>query len=173
MTAQRDCLNYAAELIKDIPGIVFEFGLGNGRSYDHLREKLPDHEIYVFDRRMAAFPSCTPPEDNIFIGEITLTLARAAKLFGKKVALLHNDFGTSDHAEYRKLIDVISPLLEPVMLPGALIVSNIRFHIDTWEKLPEPSGVKPDRYFIYRTGVDSHASLPEGQANFSTDVYLK
>lgn len=151
MTAQRDCLNYAAGLIRHIPGIVFEFGLGNGRSYDHLREILPTREIYVFDRRVASFPSCTPPEDHMFIGEIAHTLTNASKLFGKKVALLHNDFGTSDREKYQELIHTISPLLGPIMLPGALIVSNIPFYIDSWEKIPEPSGVKPGRYFLYRT----------------------
>ena len=54
MQGQRDCLNRAAELIAGIPGPVLELGLGNGRTYDHLKEILPDREIFVFDRRIAA-----------------------------------------------------------------------------------------------------------------------
>ena len=38
MQAQRDCLNAAAGLIADVPGVVFDLGLGNGRTFDHLRE---------------------------------------------------------------------------------------------------------------------------------------
>ena len=41
MQAQRDCINLAAELVADVPGVVWEFGLGNGRSFDHLRENCP------------------------------------------------------------------------------------------------------------------------------------
>jgi hypothetical protein len=40
--AQRACLNRAADLIKGVPGPVLELGLGNGRTYDHLRELMPD-----------------------------------------------------------------------------------------------------------------------------------
>ncbi len=54
MTAQRDCLALAARLVADVPGPVLELGLGNGRTYDHLREILPGREIFVFDRRVAA-----------------------------------------------------------------------------------------------------------------------
>ena len=38
LEAQRACLNRAAELIGDLEGVVLELGLGNGRTYDHLRE---------------------------------------------------------------------------------------------------------------------------------------
>ncbi|MEJ0068675.1 MAG: class I SAM-dependent methyltransferase [Pseudomonadota bacterium] len=30
---------------------MLELGLGNGRTYDHLRSLFPDHEIFVFDPR--------------------------------------------------------------------------------------------------------------------------
>ena len=45
LEAQRACLNRAAELIRDIDGFVLELGLGNGRTYDHLRELFPDRDI--------------------------------------------------------------------------------------------------------------------------------
>ncbi len=50
MLAQRACLNWAAEAVAGIAGPVLELGLGNGRTYDHLRELLPEREIYVFER---------------------------------------------------------------------------------------------------------------------------
>ena len=31
-------------------GPVIELGLGNGRTYDHLRERLPGRRIIAFDR---------------------------------------------------------------------------------------------------------------------------
>ena len=41
LTAQRDLLNWAAEEISPA-GLILELGLGNGRTYDHLRTRLPD-----------------------------------------------------------------------------------------------------------------------------------
>ncbi|MGH6887075.1 MAG: class I SAM-dependent methyltransferase, partial [Geminicoccales bacterium] len=38
LEAQRACLDLAAARIADLPGPVLELGLGNGRTYDHLRE---------------------------------------------------------------------------------------------------------------------------------------
>ena len=40
LQAQRACLDRAAELVRDLPGPVVEIGLGNGRTYDHLRRRL-------------------------------------------------------------------------------------------------------------------------------------
>src|SRR4051812_32560738 len=50
MTAQRDILNHIhakGMLIEE--GAVLEIGLGNGRTYSHLRELFPERRIVVFD----------------------------------------------------------------------------------------------------------------------------
>jgi hypothetical protein len=41
LMAQRALLDWAAQDIASRPGLVLELGLGNGRTYDHLRERLP------------------------------------------------------------------------------------------------------------------------------------
>ena len=56
LEAQRACLNRAAALISGIDGIVLELGLGNGRTYDHLRELFPDRDIYVCERQGCGAP---------------------------------------------------------------------------------------------------------------------
>ena len=61
LTTLRLCLDWAAGEAAQRPGPVMEFGLGNGRSYDHLRKRLPGRDIYVFDRHVAAHPACVPP----------------------------------------------------------------------------------------------------------------
>ena len=78
LEAQRACLDHAAQLIGGLPGNVLEFGLGNGRTYDHLRSRFSGREIYVFDRQVAAHPDCIPPSDRLFIGEFLDTLHLAA-----------------------------------------------------------------------------------------------
>jgi hypothetical protein len=74
LQAQRACLARAAALIRDLPGPVLELGLGNGRTYDHLRETLPAREIFVFEREVAAHPDCVPPADHLLLGDIHDTL---------------------------------------------------------------------------------------------------
>ena len=45
LVAQRACLDHAAQLIGGLDGAVLELGLGNGRTYDHLRSLFPGREI--------------------------------------------------------------------------------------------------------------------------------
>ena len=51
LKAQRNCLDAAAAWLAGLDGPMLELGLGNGRTYDHLRERFPDREIFVFERR--------------------------------------------------------------------------------------------------------------------------
>ena len=48
MTAQRDILNHICDTVKELEGPVLELGLGNGRTYDHLRERFPEQVIPVY-----------------------------------------------------------------------------------------------------------------------------
>ena len=45
LKSQRSCLNAAVALIGEAPGHVLELGLGNGRTYDHLRLLFPNRNI--------------------------------------------------------------------------------------------------------------------------------
>ena len=74
LEAQRACLNLAAGLIEQVEGAVLEIGLGNGRTYDHLRELFPGRDIYVCERQVAAHPDCIPPADRLLLGDIRETL---------------------------------------------------------------------------------------------------
>ena len=76
LEAQRACLNRAAELIRGVDGPILELGLGNGRTYDHLRALFPGRAIYVFDRAVLAHPDCIPPADMIRLGDFRETLPK-------------------------------------------------------------------------------------------------
>ena len=56
LQAQKIALDWSAEKIHKQPGVVLEFGLGNGRTFDHIRKLLPQRDIYVFERKIAAHP---------------------------------------------------------------------------------------------------------------------
>lgn len=153
MTAQRDCLAAAAAMIADIPGPVLELGLGNGRTYDHLREILPEREIFVFDRRVAAHPDCVPDDDHMILGDITETLSRAGAVIGAKAAFAHCDMGTGVAASNAELADAIGPALAGLMAPGGVIVSDQEYRVAGWTEIALPDGIAPGRYFIRRAGT--------------------
>jgi hypothetical protein len=69
LTMQRDCLDLAARLIGDLPGPVLEIGLGKGRTYDHLRRRLPEREIIALDRDLHAPAAAAPEGDQLVLGE--------------------------------------------------------------------------------------------------------
>lgn len=152
LSAQRACLDHAAALIKDRSGIVLEFGLGNGRTYDHLRSRLPHRDIYVFERHVAAHPDCVPDAGHLFEGDFFDTLPDAIGRLGANVVLAHCDIGSGDKAESQARADALGPAIAPLLAPGAIVVSDQDMATAGWESLSLPNGVGAGRYFMYRVG---------------------
>ena len=150
MQAQRDCLNFLKPLIDTLPGAIFEVGLGNGRTYDHLRGLFPGRDIYVFERRVAAHPGCIPPDDRLFLGEACESIPRAAERLGPCGALIHTDLGTGDHAANQAMGLWLGPALDRLAADGGYVLANQALEVARWRRLPEPRGVPKDRYFLYR-----------------------
>ncbi|HEX3862481.1 MAG TPA: class I SAM-dependent methyltransferase [Stellaceae bacterium] len=150
LEAQRACLNRAAELIRGVDGIVLELGLGNGRTYDHLREMLPERDIYVCERRVAAHPDCVPPRDRLILGDMRTTLRAARDQFGGRIALMHFDVGTGDAAGNLVLAAELTPLILPLLRVGAVLASDPSIAAPGLVSLPLPDGIAPDRYHLYR-----------------------
>src|SRR4051794_2188122 len=96
LEAQRACLDASPALIAGIPGPILELGLGNGRTYDHLRGLYPDRAIFVFERQPAAHPDCIPDPAHLIVGDIHATLPTASARLPGRAALVHNDLGTGD-----------------------------------------------------------------------------
>jgi hypothetical protein len=148
LEAQRACLGRAAELIADLPGAVLELGLGNGRTYDHLREILPAREIYVCERQVAAHPDCIPPSDRLLLGDMFDTLP-AATFLRDRVALAHFDAGTGEAAANRALAAGLRPLILPLLREGAVLATQQAMEGPGLDPLPLPEGVPPARYHLY------------------------
>jgi hypothetical protein len=150
LEAQRACLNLAAELIRDLPGPVFEFGLGNGRTYDHLREILPRREIFVLERAVMAHPDSVPDEAHLLLGDFHDTLPAAVARFGPTVPLVHSDVGTGDEAASGRIAAYLASQLPRLLCPGGVVVSDQVMACEGAEVLALPDNVKPGRYFMYR-----------------------
>lgn len=150
LEAQRACIDCAAALVAELPGPVLELGLGNGRTYDHLRQLLPEREIFVFDRQIAAHPDCVPDADHLILGDIGTTLPAFAERFAGRVALVHSDIGTGEDETNRRIAGLIAEQLPRLLRRGGLAVSDQPLEFAGASRLPPPEGVKPDRYFTYR-----------------------
>jgi hypothetical protein len=150
LTAQRDLLNWASETVAPT-GLILEVGLGNGRTYDHLRTKLPGREIYVFERAPAAHPDCIPPEGKLVVGDIFETLPLfTGRLGSGSAALIHIDIGSGDEEANRSLALRLSPLLESLLQPAGLLIGDRAFHMPHCRDISAETGVPEGRYFVYR-----------------------
>jgi len=150
LQAQRACLDHAVELVRDLPGPVLELGLGNGRTYDHLRERLPEREIYVCERQVAAHPDCIPPARFLIIGDVRETLPQARTRIGATVALIHSDLGSGDAEASRRQAAEVAPLIASLLRPRAIVVSDQALLTARLEAIELPAGIEPGRYFLYR-----------------------
>ncbi|HXC90056.1 MAG TPA: class I SAM-dependent methyltransferase [Stellaceae bacterium] len=150
LEAQRACLDMAADLVRGLDGPVLELGLGNGRTYDHLRELCPDREIFVCERRVAAHPDCIPPAELLLLGDMRETLRAARGRLAGRVALAHLDPGTGDIAASQALALEIAPAVVLLLRPGAVLVSEPAVALPELMSLALPEGVARGRYHLYR-----------------------
>lgn len=151
LEAQRATLNAAAARVEGRPGVALELGLGNGRTYDHLRAILPGREIYVFDRQIAAHPDCIPPDDRLYLGDLFETLPLAIADLAGMAVLAHVDIGTGDKEESVALARRLAPLVGALVTPGGVVVSDQPLDdAPEFSALPLPEGVKPGRIHLYQ-----------------------
>jgi hypothetical protein len=149
LEAQRACLGHAAAQIGRMPGPVLELGLGNGRTYDHLRELLPEREIFVFEREVNAHPDCIPDVQHLILGDVRTTLSQAHRCLPGPAVLAHTDVGTGDAARNAELASWLAAALPPLLAPGAWVVSDQPLRTPALIAQPAPAGIDPERYFLY------------------------
>jgi S-adenosyl-L-methionine methyltransferase len=150
LEAQRACLNLAADLMRELDGPLLELGLGNGRTYDHLRQLFPERDIFVCERHLAAHPGCVPPSEFLLLGDMRETLPAARAWLAGRVALAHLDPGTGDVAANQALARELTPIIVPLLHPEGTLVSEPAIDHSGLVALALPEGVTPGRYHLYR-----------------------
>lgn len=150
MVSQRACLDFAIAQTAAMAGPVFELGLGNGRTYHHMREKVEGRDIYVFERAVASHPDSTPDEAFTILGDVMETLPQTLERFGPTASLVHADLGGHNRAKNDAFARRVSPLIEPLLAKGGLMVSSDRMYFETLKELPLPAGAVEGRCFIYQ-----------------------
>lgn len=148
LTAQRDILNHVhADLSLPEGRPVMEIGLGNGRTFNHLRELFPDRRIVAFDRAMGAHASSVPDEDNLVIGEISDT---AQAYIGVDAALVHADIGTGYPEKDAVTLTWLPQLVAGMLGQNGVAVSGLPLDDERLAPLAVPASVPENRYFLYR-----------------------
>lgn len=131
-------------------GPVLELGLGNGRTFDHLRELMPEREIFVFEREVRAHPACIPDARHLLLGDIRATLPAAAARLPGPAVLAHSDLGTGEATANAELAAWLARALPPLLADGAWIVADQPMPCPHLEPAPPPARIAPERYFLYR-----------------------
>lgn len=147
LTAQRDILNHVQADLGLPDGPVMEVGLGNGRTFNHLRELFPQRRIIAFDRAMGAHASSVPDEDNLVIGEISDT---AQAYVGVDAALVHADIGTGYPEKDAVTLTWLPQLVAGMLGPNGVAVSGLPLDDERLAPLEVPTSVPENRYFLYR-----------------------
>src|ERR1700730_3584305 len=137
-------------MVVGLDGEVLELGLGNGRTYDHLRKLFPHRNIFVCERTVAAHPDCVPPPQFLLLGDMRVTLPIVRARLTERVVLAHLDPGTGNIAASKALADHLAPLIVPLLQLNGVLVSEPAVTADQLSALPPPGGVEPGRYNLYR-----------------------
>ena len=148
MSAQRDLINHVRDQ-GDLPkeGVVFEIGLGNGRTYSHLRECFADRRVIAFDRKLAAHASATPDPQDFVEGEINET---GQAFIGWNAALVHADIGTGYDDKDAITLTWLPQMVAGMLQSGGYAVSGLPLEHPDLEAQPQLPTIKPGRYFHYR-----------------------
>ena len=147
---QQVTLNRAIELIEDLEGIVVELGLGKGRSYDHLRERLPGRDIYVFDHELYCESELAPPPAFRVLGDITETLPDFCRRFAGQAALIHSDIGTRHREADMPLVNFVADHLAVLIRKDGVIASDRPMDGKEWAALPWVREMTRFPYYMYR-----------------------
>lgn len=148
MSAQRDIIDHVRDHVPVPPaGAILEIGLGNGRTFDHLRDRFPGRRIVAFDRALAAHASSTPEPENLVLGEIGETAKAYA---GKDAALVHADIGTGYADKDAITLTWLPDIVSAALAPEGIAISGLPLEHPALAPLPIPASVDPSRYFLYR-----------------------
>ncbi|MDE1159454.1 MAG: class I SAM-dependent methyltransferase [Neorhizobium sp.] len=148
MTAQRDILNHINEVLgMPATGEVYEVGLGNGRTYSHLRQLFGDRRILAFDRHMGAHKTEAPTEDDIVLGEIKDT---GPGYVGTGAALVHADIGTGYPEKDAVTLTWLPQLVAGMLASGSYAVSGLPLVHPELNELARLPTVEEGRYFYYK-----------------------
>lgn len=149
LSAQRALIDWVCGGLP--PGPVLELGLGNGRTYDHLRARLgPARAIHVFERAVAPHPASLPPPEFLHEGDMRDTLPRWANAHGRAAVFAHADTGSGDPVATSAFSKYLAGALPACLAPGAIVFSDQRLDDPALAAFDPPADLPAGRYHCYR-----------------------
>ena len=150
MSAQRDILDDLAARLDGLPGPILEFGFGNGRTYDHLRQRCPDRRVIVFESVLVCDLPLLPPPDDFVLGDLRETTSRFAD---GSAALIHADIETGLADVDAGLAAWLPALVARLLVPGGFAASGAVLSDPRLVPIPLPPGIAAGRYHaVQRVG---------------------
>lgn len=149
LQAQREVLDWATREVAGVPGLVLEIGLGNGRTFSHLRERLPGRDIYAFDRVDNAHPDSKPAGEQLVLGEFRDTLPAFGARHPHAACLIHLDTGSGDAAANARQAEWLSGVVPSLAATGAIVLSDQALAHQMLRETAAPVDIPERRYFIY------------------------
>lgn len=145
--AQRDMLNLiAAENRLPPEGDILELGLGNGRTYSHLRARFAGRRIVAFDRAVASHASSTPEAADVVLGEISQTAAAYPK---GAAAMVHADIATGYEVRDTVIMGWLPQLAVDLLQKGGIALAGLPLIHPQLVPLDLPEGIGQGRYYAY------------------------
>lgn len=158
VVGQRTCIDTAALATRQVPGAVWEVGLGNGRTYDHLRDRFAGRDVIVFDRQVLAHPDCVPPDAMLRLGDFHSTIPAELAHVAGRVAVIHADIGNGSVQESRALGCWLAPLAAQALACGGYLVGDQPMEHPALVPIAladiGAADLPADTYFIYRRQPD-------------------
>lgn len=157
VTAQRalldDVIQRLNQQVDTMPGIVCELGLGNGRTYDHMREKVLSRRIVVFERDPCPDERSRPPAQDLIVGRIEETAPDFARAHGRSAVLVHADLGNGTRTYDERLAAWLPDVCLELGRPGAVVLTSTELRHPSLAELPVPADVAAGGvYRAYRVG---------------------
>ena len=150
MQAQRVCIDLVVGKVRGLAGPLLELGLGNGRTYDHLRDRFPDREIFVFDREVAAHPDCIPAARYLRLGVLRVSLPAYCAERHPGAVFVHADIGSANKAASVRLAADLAPELRSVLARGGYLACDQPVVLNGLERLVLPDSPDKCPYYLYR-----------------------
>ena len=150
MQAQRECIDWVAAEMRTHSGPVLELGLGNGRTYDHLRDRFPGRMIFVFDREVAAHPDCIPPANCLRPGDFRTSVPAYLAEGQPQAPFIHADIGSANRQASTRLAADLAPTLVRILAPGGYLACDQPVSVEELQRIALPGSPDDDRYHLYR-----------------------
>jgi hypothetical protein len=154
LDAQRRLLNAAIEETRQSyrpgDGLIAELGLGNGRTYHHLREGLPGFRVIAFERLLVAHPSSTPAPADLLLGEIEQRVPDFAAGEAQRAVLVHADLGNGIESDDRALERWLPSAIVMLSRSRTIVLSSTRLVHLRLTREPLAADVPDYEYFRYR-----------------------